>query len=85
MRQSFNLEKPTEKGFVHAGALQTIDLEPVSKDVLPDRGGWTFEIPVGVPIAVGWRIRLKAGKPWYVQSVVSSGDGKVTVTLAGQP
>lgn len=84
MQMNFSFEKPTSKGWIHAGA-HTADLEALPKDHYPPRGAWVFEAPSNMGIQPGWRVRLKAGKPWYVSIIVGSGEGKVKVTLLGQP
>jgi hypothetical protein len=85
MLMNVSLEKPNGRaGYVHAGAL-TADFEAIPKDHLPPRGGWWFEAAANLAVAVGWRIRLKAGQPWFVRAVEQAGEGRVRVTLAGQP
>ncbi len=86
MLMNVSLEKPTSKGgWIHAGAL-TADFEALPKDHYPPRGAWQFEAPANLGIQPGWRLRLKAGKPWYVSTIVGAGEqGIVKITLVGQP
>lgn len=85
MRQNVSLERPNGKGgYAHANAI-TADFEPIAKNELPPRGGWTFQAPDALGICPGWRIKLKAGGHWFVRTVEYLEDDPETVlvTLAG--